>query len=67
MVYCGGGGTSFGSTHSVIISNDARFSGRALKRLLLPPWMMAVPAMTVLHPFAVDHIAPDGVIPQHRS
>ena len=44
------GGTSAGSIHSVIISNDARLSGRTLKRSPLPMRMAAVPAMTVPPP-----------------
>ena len=61
MVYCGGG-TSADSTHSVIISKDARFSGRALKRSPLPPRMRAIPAMIMPLPMKVN--APRMVLQQ---
>ena len=45
-----GGGTSDASTHSVIISKLARFSGKAFSLLLLPPRTIPVPAITVPQP-----------------
>ena len=45
------GGMSGASTHSVIISKLARFSCKALSRLLSPPRTIPVPAMSVISTF----------------